>query len=633
MPEIRTPTENEKKAVLSTVAQLRQFYQRRHETIHYLRRMRFMRLRSQAPRPFQRVVQHGLQSPFSFILVQNIVGMLSRERPRFERPPRTMSQKEREAAARLQRSCDPLLQTFERIARRPLLTQFYDHLVADGEAVARLSHVPISFPMREADEDDASYNRRVSDWLYSGQFPLRMYVLDPLNVLRPMGDPDPLDYIVEVGTRPLVPTLKALGLRPRSDKSFEPDHDRVTGSPSFHWLELPPGLPPSIEVIEFWTPEACYVALGGQMFVYENPFGFIPYVCAGGLVTGIDDPELTNLSVLYPFQGIEPWLSTLLSTMAAWSILGGTPILWTSRQPYPGAPPPDAPAQISEIPLGKRIDLGVGGQIGFVQPPPVGREVLEFLNQLIGFLDRAGLSPITQGIIGTRTPGTAFNAAVEMALSRLTPIVSNAEFALAEIVKTVWRMVYETFQVPLVVTGIDFAQEGRFGPKRATSRYVIHPNDIGGYYDLHASLRISSLQDQVSRGMHAAFMRAHGLWTRERAMRFSDVEEPWEEFRQILAEKIEESPFMLQQVIQEYLQENPELQQRAAELQAQGLDIMSLLGLGGEPGATPEEGSVYGGAPQPRGGPAPRAGGRPRGSPKNPGGTRRGQGSRGPTYR
>lgn len=618
-----TATTAEKNWIGTEVLQLRSYYDEMFQSMHYLRRMRFMRLKSNAPRPFQRVMGKGLQSPFSFRLVQTAVGMIGKERPRFTRMPRSSSSSERDAASRLQRSADPMIQSMEQIARRPLLWQLYDQAIADGRAHVKVQkEVWSGYPiMNTAGETEKEYNKRVADFIMKGSsHPLRSRLVDPLNMLVPPVEYD-APYMIEQGKRPLLATMNKLGLTFGSSNKiiYNPD---ALAHPVY---ELPRGLPPTVDVEEIWTTDGVFIRIAGQEIMkFENDLGFIPYVNIMGEVSSLNDPSLASLSILYPYQGIEPWISTLMSTMAAWSILGGTPILWTSRRPYQGAPPPNDMA-LSEIPLGKRVDLGTGGEIGFVQPPPVGREVLEFMNTLVGFLDRVGITPLASGIIGNRTPGTAFSAAIEAATGKLKVVVDNAQYGIADWVKMCWKVV-ENIDKPIIVTGTGL-QKGFMGKRIAPGRFIIDPKDIDNYYDLSCELTVSSLQDTISKGMHSAFMSSHKLWSRDRSMKFAGVDDTWEEYKDILRDDLENSPMVRQQILQEALQADPELAQRAAELQAQGVDIGELLT--GEPsaGGTPAAaggGGQYAGAGQPRGMPAPSAGGRVKGSPRRPGGKRGG---------
>lgn len=618
--------ETETNIVNASIQNMQSTYLEYERKVHHLRKLRFMKTRSKAPRPFQSVVAGGIRSPLSYRLVQTVVGMICKDRPSFKRIPR--GRDDRDRASRLQAAADPMLQDLERIAHRPLYYQMVDAMVADGMSVVKCYRDPWhGFPDQLEGETDDTYNRRVAQFVTSGAtHPLRMKRVDVLNFKIPLTDYDP-PYVVETGKRSTLGVMEAYNLKFGTNNKLETLPDGT----AYHALELPSGLAPTIDVEEVWMDDQMFVRIGGKVFKADNDLGFKPYVWAAGETSSHPDPTLSSLSILVPFAGIEPWLNTMLTVLAAWGVIGGTPILYTSRKLPPGVGNvPDVQPQLSDIPLGKRVDLGMGGEMGFVTPPPVGREVLEFIQFLVDFMDRAGLPQLAYGSIGTRTPGTAFQGALEQAIAKVNPITMSAENMMAEVVKMQWRVI-ENLGYPVHVTGIGI-QPGFLRQRKTLGRFSINPADIGGYYDLHAKIRVGNTQDVISRGMHAAFMRSHKLWSRERAMEYADVDDPFQEYKDILANGLEESPLVANAMAAELMQQEPELMQRAMALQGQGVDILGMLGVTqpGQPGVqAPGAGAQgLGGFP---GGPAPRGGGKPSGSPKNPGGRRTGtpQGSRG----
>ncbi len=616
--------------VNATIQELNATYLESDRKTHQLRKLRFMKTQTRAPKPFQRVVGGGIRSPLSYRLVQTVVGMICKERPAYKRIPRNAG--DRQAASNLQMSADPMMQDLERIARRPLYYQAVDAMVADGRSVVKCYRdVWSGFPEQLEGEDTEGFNNRVAQFVVSGtHHPLRQKQIDVLNFRTPLTDYDP-PYVMEAGKRATLAVCKAYNLRMGTNNRLEV----MPEGTSFNTLELPSGIPPTIDVEEIWMDDEVYVRIAGKVFRAENDLGFKPYVWAAGETSSHPDPSLNSLSILYPFAGIEPWLNTMLTVLASWGVIGGTPILYTSRKIPPGSGGvPDVQPQLSDIPLGKRIDLGMGGEIGFVQPPPVGREVLEFIQFLVDFLDRAGLPQLAYGSIGTRTPGTAFQGALEQAIAKVNPITAGAENMMAEIVKMQWRII-ENLGQPMFVTGVGMSP-GVLGKRKTLGRYKITPSEIGGYYDLHAKIRVGNTQDVISRGMHAAFMRAHKLWSRDRAMEYADVDDPFDEYKMIMRDTVEESPLLQNVMLQEALQQEPEIMQRAQQLQNQGVDVMGMLGMAqgaspdGNPSPAPQAGGGGGGAPPAGGAPAPKRGGKPSGSPKRPGGPgRAAQGSRG----
>lgn len=612
-------TDIERKWVDTVVQNGRNVYEERFDTMHRLRAMRLMRTKVSTVGPMQKYLGDSIHAPLSYRLVKNIVGKMSAERPHFTRVPRRPA--ENDAAFRLANSADPLLQTYEQQSRRALVRNAYDNLSADGVAVAKVRRMPWQgYPLPEEDESDAAYNKRVADFvLNAGDQPLRSHLVDPLNFMPSREEWD-ATYVVEQGKRSTLQLINTLGLKFGLNNRLE----SVPEGEPHPWRELPRGVPNYIPVEEIWTAEHCYLRVrGGNYMKFRNELGFIPYVWASGEGTALRDPMADSLSVLYPLAQVEPWLNMMLSTMAAWSVVGGTPILWTARQPMANAPIV-AQIALSEIPLGKRIDLGTGGQIGFVSPPPVGREVIEFTRLLIEMVDRAGLAPVAEGQIGARTPGTAFSSAMEAATVNLKPLIHSAEGFLAEWVKLSWRFI-EDMDTTVHITGLGF-RKGRSGRGRDKQwgRYAIDPKDIDGYYDLHAELKGSSLQDLISQGMHAAFMKAHELWAEDRSMRFAGVEDPAAERREVMRDKARKLPIVFMKAVQDAIKESPDLQRMQADLSAQGVDIVQQIMATAYPGAEGEGGGggTFNGAPQPRGQAAPGAGGRATGSSKQSGGTR-----------
>lgn len=635
--ELTRATTAEAKWADSVVTQQRSYWQIAHEMMHDLRRQRFMRKKGSAPKPYQKFIGEGVKSPISYRFVQTIVGAIAKERPRFSRVP--MNRDDSSAALRLQSSADPLLQSLEAVARKPLYWQFIDQLVGDGRGVMKVSRQPWSgFPIPNDGEPSAEYNRRVASFIMnSSSHPLRMRLVDPINFMVPPGEYE-APYVIETGARQTLALMDSLGLTYKNRKFEAIPGEQLPDTAGWNWRELPAGMPATVDMEEIWTPNVVFFRVGGNVFKAENDVGRLPYVWSFGEMSSNPDPSVEALSILYPYHGLEPWMNTILSVMAGWSIIGGVPTMYTTRKPVAGSPAGSDTVTVGELPLGKQVNLPPGGEIGFVNPPAVGRELIEFLKLLTDLMDRAGISPSASGIIGTRTPGTTYTTAIEAAMQKFAPLINNAQTALADVVKLCWQIIEQRGH-GIWVTGIGLSERPLgLGRKPVRGRYLIDPKDIHGYYDLSATLKVSNLQDEISRGMHAAFMRAHNLWSRDRAMQYSGVDNPFEEYTQITRDKLEESPFVQNQILRAALESDPELAKRADSLEEQGVDIMALLTgqpnpnmeqisgakADGSPTTTP--GGVFGGAPQPRGRPAPSAGGRPSGSPRRPGGNRGGQG-------
>lgn len=616
---IRKADSRERALVDQIIQDCNEIYQEREEIIHHARRVRSMRIRTNVPRSFQKVIGDGVRAPLSWSHVQTVVGMIAKNRPTFQREPRFP--REKEACQRLVNSAGALWDSFEREAKRPLIFLFADQLAGDGLGVLKTRVLPWEgMPIQQEGESDSEFNKRYDSWAEkSAKIPIRVSLVDPL-LFMPAREEDSPSYVVEKGKRNIKATLSRFGLSYGVNNKILLPSELPRGR-AVSALEMPRGLGPTVDVEEVWTPSELYLRIGRtEHFVFENPLGFIPYVWRGGEQTSIPDPSLETTSSIYPFLNIEPWVNTLLSVMVAWSILGGTPILWTARDSGGASDPRRFP--ISDIPLGKRIDLGTGGKIGFVSPPEVGQGLSEVAQTLLNMYERAGMTPLARGLIGTRTPGLTLSAALEAATDRLRPVIFSLEEGIAETTGMVWRIIDQVVKQPVYVLG-NGVQKGPLGvgKKQSWGKYVIDPKDIDGYYECKVDIKLASLQDLISQGMHAAFMKSHKLWSADRGMRFSGVDDPAGERAQILIEEFMENPAVKAFLMKSAIEDEPQLSEVAAAFEQTGEQYLSALMQASQLQPQEEEG-FYGGAPQPRGGPAPQAGGRSAGSPRRPTGPR-----------
>jgi hypothetical protein len=636
---VKTPTPAEKRWAETVAQEQRRTYAEFVRTAHQLRRMRALRLSGRAPRAFQSLIGRGVRVPMSWSLVQTVVGMIVKNQPTFRRIPR--GPKDRDSAAMLARSAWPLIETYSRIAKKPLYYLMADSLAGDGRAVVKLSRKPIEgYPQREAGQTDKAYNKSVEDFLSEEgrrTVPLRVSLVDP-TTFWPSREEFESSYVVESGRRPLIATMRNLGLKYGVNKKLEPVSFDPVGRTMTEW-EVPAGAGMTTTVDAVWTDNEAFISIGGEWLKFDNEFGFIPFGWRFGQVTSINDPMLESSSIIFPFAGVEPWLNTLMSVLLAWSILGGTPILAVHTQPNANLPPGSETAP-ADIPLGKMINPGVGKQLQFIQPPPVGREVIEAIQLLMSIYEKAGITSMARGIIGTRTAGSAFGGALEAAGDMFAPIVGGLQGILEDTVSMTYRAV-DRLGTPMWVTGYSL-EEGN--GRKALSPYKIDPKDIDGYHDIHCQLKLSNMQDLISRGMHAAFMKGHKLWSWDHASEFSGSDDPPVERLEILKDDIRGSPLYQEQALRAALQDDPAMAQVVQAADAAGMPLVQLMqqgraglqaqmaeaedqaasGGGGRRSGGGKDRTVYKGGQQPRGGPSPQGGGREQGSPRRPTGPRKG---------
>jgi hypothetical protein len=486
-----------------------------------------------------------------------------------------------------------------------------DSLIGDGGAVVKALRLPWSgFPTQTAGEDGAAYAKKVKEFLQKKpQQPFVARVVDLATFYPPLSEWGGGE-VVEHGIRPTRPTLESLRLHGDSVSTLARLPDEVP-----YPVGQVHGFGTTIEVSEIWNDEVCAIVIGGsKVMAFENIYRRVPYEWTPGITTSSYDPALEGVSLTFGLQYLQPWIDTMLAIIAAWSILGGNPIMWTSQDPVQGMTPSKEFA-VKDIPFGKWIDFGVGGKGGYMEPPGVGQAINQAVEMMVNLADRVSLSPISAGFIGTRTPGLAISAAMEAATANLTSAVDNAQMLLANVMKMLWGYVRDVVKAPVYVNGL-VLEEGEGARRGKYNEAVLGPSDIDKLQDLLCELQAQSLQDNIAAGTHAVFMNRNRVWSMDRSRRFSGVEAPEKEEQQIIRETVRQLPEVLQYIAMRAMGGQAPLQ----AIMEQALAAGQEGGAEAEPGRA--EGETPAAGPENIGGPAPRGGGRPSGSPKQPGGRR-----------
>lgn len=588
-------------------------HENRVKMIHGLRKLRFMRNKKQAPKQMQRVIGKNMLSlPLAFRHVQTVVGAIAKNRPTPHILMRDVA--DIETQARGQQWLDLVWQNLERLAKKKLYWAWADNVVADGLGVFKFTRHPwADFPEILVDESgsptesDAEYAKRVDTFFNSKPpIPFRMKTVQPHTVFFPQHEWEMKD-IVEINHRNLRETLRSLRVVPSASlKSF-----KILGENEPYPRDEIPAIPGgNVKVYEIWTEDHVAFGMMGEWFEMENPYGgIIPYVLTGGATTGSNDPTLEHISALYPFQRTQPWADMMLSSLVSWSVLASNPIVWTSRDATAGMTAQDETA-IEEIPWGKHMDLGVGGNIGVVQIPDSGPSIKASIELMVDLMDRSALSPAASGFMGTRTAGLAIASAVEQSTAMLSGTLDNMQTGISEVYKMMMQFV-KIGKGPVYASGFQF--ESGKGNRKEAGIAKWDPDDVDKVLDVLAEIKSEGLQELISKGTHAAFMRDKGIWSDERSMLFSGVEDVERERINILKDMARKHPLVLQYLAQQATAEEPPLAalfQQAIEAAAEGGG--QAPGNGQQPTSGGGEGGQGGNDPV---GAPPQRGGRPSGSP------------------
>jgi hypothetical protein len=605
MPKI-TPVTGQVQAGLDALVRERKiFHEQRIKLGHGLRKMRFLRNPQKPPKQFQAIFgSNSISAPLAFRHVQTVTGAIAKHRPSYHmvmNDPNNL-----ELQSRGQRWSALMDQQMERQAQKPLWWKWVDNIVADGVGIRKFSrHTWEDFPKPEEDETDDAYTARIEQFLYQRPpCPLRSRIVDPLTVFFPTYEWEPGD-VLETGYRSMKETMRSLRIAPINGnittlKILE------YGEP--YPIDEVPLIPHgTMEVSELWTKDNVYFGVAGSWFEMENPYsGIIPYVITGGITTGNNDPSLEFMSTLFPFQRLQPWADVMLTAMVAWALTATNPILVTGKTPGPGVTG-SQDAAIEEIPWGQNLDVGLGGVANFMVPPDVGPSIKGGIELVTSLMDRAALSPVVTGNIGPRSAGLAVAGAVENALAMLLPIVENMQIGKAEEAKMTFEFIKKVIKTPVHVSGFEMREEKGF--KKEAETLFFGPEDVKGVADILVSMKQGSLAEDIQRGTHAAFMMEKGIWSEERAMLYSGVEDISKERNDKLKDNARRHPIVQQYLATQAVSDEPVLNALMEQaMQQEQSDFQP------NPEQTPMPEDMQSGAGN-FPGPAPRRGGRPTGSP------------------
>ncbi len=594
-----------KQWLLTEDTRRRMHYRKTMELRHALRQIRFGRNAINLPPLIREVVPQQMlpRMNMAFVMGETVQGAMASKRPRVVVNPRNAG--DQESAAKRQAWLAVKDQTMERQARRPIFWKLVDNMVNDGWGIKKTMWQPWwEFPDREPDQEDVVYNREVAKFLEErAPWPIAQRTVDPLTFFPRVGEYGGGD-VIESGLRPVASTLSALGLKlNQSGKLIS-----IPRETSFPQWEVPTGTSPTLRIGEFWNEEIMGLIVAGDVFLFENEQGRIPYTWRPGYTTGLYDPSLEGLSAIYPTLTLQPWIDFYFGVMTGWAALSA---IWpTYIERDVGGSNPTTEAAAAPIEFGKVVDLPAGTHVRPGVAPAVGNELKEMISFLLGTSDRF-TPPILQGLAPGRIAGVAASALREAALGRISSLIDNCAELLAEEDSLCLYLVDKVIGAPVYAEGFEF--EEATGKAVAGTRIGISPRDIQGRYTSLRRMDTDSIQDQIARGTHAVFMKQGRVWSGRRSMRFSGVDD-------VQAERLEQlEEFLLETLGPQYaLQEAAKEQPTLAELLNDFLQGNEQAPPAGEGGGEPRNGT----GPRNIGGPAPRGGGRPTGSPKQPGGTR-----------
>ncbi len=320
-------------------------------------------------------------------------------------------QEYRDAANIAERADSAMLERMNKEAGTDITYQLAAGLVRDGESVLTVLHRPDAwarFPKRLPDEDADAYTERAASYKRGVDLPIVWRSVDRLSLVFENGEYGNA-WAIDYGEF----------ARPYLRKLYGYSDDRVEPDSSLEGHPLPEGLRATstgVRVrLQFWTEDEWHVIVDGMEvpgWPKPNPYRpFLPYFRAKAY-----DSE----SLLYSLLFLVPRLDELLTMKLNWGILGAYPSAVIKQAPtniptLVDGPMGDSgllaktkPRQVIWIP-GKSIHLAPGEELGFMAPPPIGKDLNDLIILFKSMIDIAGIPSVMRGISGPGDSGYLAN--------------------------------------------------------------------------------------------------------------------------------------------------------------------------------------------------------------------------------
>lgn len=518
-------------------------YSERNQMILGLRRQRFMRQKLNLPEAYQQFLGQGVRVPISYKLVETVVGAVAGE----GNPDFLVSSPDRDVQQRATAWCKLIFE--EQLA--PIYYAYWDGLLADGLVAIKTQRRPwTDFPKQNPGEEDEPYNRRAEEYLREKPpVPWTSRIVDAACFIPPRSEWGG-GVAAEIGLRPTEDVFKALGLKP-SGTWGKMIYSSDVPTPR-DMISLRSG--PMTQVEELWTEKELYVRVAGNVYVYENDLGRLPYEWTSGSSIAFSDPTLQALSVLYPLQYLEPWVQQTLSGLIGNQQLASVPNLFIEHPVVGGQAGAGEPLQ-SDIPQGQQIDLPPGATARY-EGAPIDQGSVALFNVMVQLAKDFTMSP-TPTFAGTRTPGIVLSQAIERTTAVLKPRVEAAKRTWARQQKFYFDILDRIVKVPVVVSGMVF--EERSG-RSAIAEVALAPRDIRKIRQVYCNIKYQTTQDKIAWNTHSVLMQQSKVWSMERARRETGISDPEQEGQIIDLEDFLQNPVIKQYIMEQGLSGHPPLE-------------------------------------------------------------------------
>jgi len=594
-----------------------------------MRELRFMERPVYVP-PSYTASTVEIRTPLFNDLVQRLAGALSINPPQIKVPPRPKgdASANQRLSSKLEKWTTAFLGQIEHQENDRLYYRFLDYLCGDGHAVMKLVHREDfwdGYPtLEEYKNDNTAYQRARDNFKTDAPLPFSLKVLDPLTVY-PRWSEKGLEEVLEVTKRPKIYVAKRFNVG-----AWGQDGSPLIGQ-NFA-VDAQINMSGECEFWERWDHEYVEFYINGKLVDYkEHGYKRVPYFIALGTQTSSSNPAHEGLSVGHQLKHLIPALDSLLTMKTNSAFLTAYPTFKRERDMgAPGRRASDTEAEEDDGgAAGEEFEPGhiyeglPGERLEVVQLPPVGKDLDESIQIIMGIIGKVGVPSVLEGMHSpNRVSGYAYSEMLNVSRTKYTTIIRNASFAYEQMIQFLWWLIEKRVMDEVPIWGDDGEKE---------TWLELGPSDVNGYRAVKVIIEPLLPEDDIAQGQHAAAMVQAGMWStryaRESKMGIPDPEAMDDE---ILVEQAMKMPqvqmYLLMKALERLeMDEMAEILQLSSEMVQQQL-IDAVQGQQGAPAGDPgqagmpnmEPGTGSPGAPMP-GANGMMNGGSPGGGPQPPG--------------
>lgn len=548
------------KYINDLVADRKQYYNGLHKEIGTNRDLRYGEYKIEVPENYKSTTQ-VIRTPIVADMIMRIVSMLTLEEPERKCAPYNGTEKAQRNSSLRERWTKAAWRRMEAQSGRPIWRMAMDAAVADGLGVIKVIHDKdawLDYPKRKRREDGGDYNDRADAWKKTAPFPIFATDLDPLCYF-PSKNGYKLTEVVEINKRPLKPAMQAFNVKPLGDNGWQ----KMEPGEPFPDDESLGHLAESVEVVEYWNDKEVVYLLDGKI-ADRRPhyYGRPPYFEVPGHISSSRDPRKAYLSVIEPFKHLIPALETLLTMKTNWAYLAAWPNMVVQNQSaFLNALPEDdnEPTKVLDISPGTILR----GDIRFMEPPGVGRDLDAMIDILRAMIERAGLAAVMYGQSGSSASGYLTNQLMTAAQLIYRPLLRNAETADEDMTRHIWRILEKYYpKDPVFVWG----SEDRVG--KSQSWLSMSGSDVNGYYAVETRIKPVLPMDEIMQADAATRWVSQGMVSKKYALeKYFNVPAPEEMADEIAVEQYLMMPEVARRIAEDaarkagVLQEQPQAPQ------------------------------------------------------------------------